>query len=153
MRFPAKAASLGAAVSRPASRERARAVPGSLGTVGRFALLALVLGLAALLPVIQSSSVTSTGYRVRQLERQNALQEARVAALEAEVAQLSSRDRVERRARELGMVPAQDPVYIQVDTPGPGALHVPRRYTPPLPAADPADRTWWETLVDAVRFW
>ncbi|HEY8490892.1 MAG TPA: septum formation initiator family protein [Dehalococcoidia bacterium] len=152
MRPLTKAASLGA-IGRPASRERARAVPGSLGTAGRFALLASVLGLAALLPVIQSSSVTTAGYRVRQLQQENARQEAEVAALEAEVARLSSRERIEQRARDLGMVPVQDPLYIEVDAPGPGALHVPRRYTPPPPTAEPADRSWWEPLLDAVRFW
>jgi hypothetical protein len=115
--------------------------------------VAVVLGLAALLPVIQSSGVTTTGYRVRQLEQANVTWEARVASLEAEVAELSSQDRIEQRARELGMVPVEDPVYVQVEETGPGALHVPRRYTPPSPTTQPADRNWWEVLRDLVAFW
>ena len=65
----------------------------------------LVIALVGLLQVIQTSGVTSTGYSLRSLEQERLARQAQVHQLEAEVAALTSMERIESEARgRLGMV-------------------------------------------------
>jgi cell division protein FtsL len=112
--------------------------------------IAAVLTVAAaiaLLQVFQSSSFANTGQSIQKLEAQRLDSSARVHQLEAEVAALSSLDRIERNARDrLGMVPARNITYVQVAVPAPDDPLLPRPVLSPAPV--PAARpSLWHRLL------
>jgi cell division protein FtsB len=105
----------------------------------------------ALLQVIQSSSFAHTGYRIQQLEAERTTRAAAINQLEAEVAALSSLDRVERAARErLDMVPARNLTYIAVDVESPSGPLLPRPILSPSPAPPGDVEPWWQSLLKAL---
>jgi len=108
----------------------------------------------ALLQVAQSSGFAHTGQSLQRLERQKADLEAQVHELEAEVAALSSLERVERAARDrLAMVPPTSTGYVSVNVAPPDRLLLPRPIISAQPAG-PADGAlpWWQGLVQALPF-
>ncbi len=116
------------------ARKQQAAAPGVLRSPALPALLtlaALAIGVAALLPLIQSSSATTTAGEVRTLEIERNDMRARLRALELEVAQMGSLGRIEQEAAaRFGMGPAKQQHYIAIDAP---AL-APRKIPEPLPA-------------------
>jgi cell division protein FtsB len=117
--------------------------------------IALVsVGLAGLLPLLQSSQTTTTGYNIRQLERQRNDWEARSHELEAEIASLAALDRIEEEARErLQMEAPARTVYITVDVPRPESQPVPDRFLPSKEQESAKeDRSWWQSLLDRLPF-
>jgi cell division protein FtsL len=104
----------------------------------------------ALLQVMQSSGFANTGQKLQRLEQERATLASQNHELEAEVAALSSLDRVERAARErLEMVPAARIEHVSV------AIEAPARPLLPRPLAGPSaraseDEPWWRSLLDAV---
>ncbi len=113
------------------------------------AALALATAIA-LLQVVQSSGQANTGQKLQRLERERVELAAENRELEAEVAALSSLDRVERAARErLGMVQARKVDYVSVAVEAPSGPLLPR----PLIEAAPVDRPaepWWRSLFKAL---
>jgi cell division protein FtsL len=108
----------------------------------------VVIGLAGLLPLIQSSQVTSTSSDIRQLERARNDWQARLQELQAEVAFLGSLDRIEKEARErLGMVSPSETVYIVVDEPAPDTQPVPLRFLPTEKEQPHQEDSWWESIL------
>ena len=94
-------------------------------------LAAVVIGVAALLPLIQSSSATSTAGEVRTLEIERNDQRARLRALELEVAQMGSLGRIEQEAAaRFKMGPAKQQHYIAIDAPALEPRKIPSRYLP-----------------------
>jgi cell division protein FtsL len=117
--------------------------------------IALVaVGLAGLLPLLQSSQTTTTGYNIRQLERQRNDWQARIHELEAEIASLAALDRIEREARErLNMQPPEDTLYLTVDVARPESQPVPDRFLPPKKQETvKEDQSWWQSLLDLLPF-
>jgi cell division protein FtsL len=115
--------------------------------------IALVaVGLAALLPLLQSSQATTTGYSIRQLERQRNDWEARIHELEAEVASLASLDRIEKDAHDrLNMQAPEDTVYITVHVASPESQPIPERFLPPKnQETSQPDKSWWQSLLDLL---
>jgi cell division protein FtsL len=111
----------------------------------------VVIGLAGLLPLIQSSRVTSTSSDIRRLERTRNDWQARLQELQAGVAFLGSLDRIEKEARErLGMAPPSETVYVIVDAPAPETQLVPLRFLPPKNEQPPQEDSWWESLLDKL---
>ena len=112
--------------------------------------IAAVLTVAAaiaLLQVVQSSSFANTGQQIQGLETQKLDSTARVHQLEAEVAALSSLDRIERNARDrLGMVPARNIMYVQVAVPAPEDPLLPRPVLT-APSSRVSHPTIWQRLV------
>ncbi len=109
----------------------------------------------ALLQVFQSGSSVHTGLSLQRLERQQADLTASVHELEAQVAALSSLDRVERAARErLGFVPAKSILYLEVATEAPGGLlGPPPSIAAPAAAASESEAVpWWRDLLRATPF-
>jgi cell division protein FtsL len=133
---------------RPAPSAKGR--PLSMPLVLTIALVAV--GLAALLPLLQSSQATTTGYNIRELERQRNDWEARIHELEAEVASLASLDRIENEAHErLNMQAPEDTLYITVDLPAPDSQPIPERFLPPKSQeASPTHKSWWRSLLDQL---
>jgi hypothetical protein len=109
----------------------------------------LVASLGAALPVLQHSIATSRGFDSQLLDARQAQLQGEIRALEAAVARLASLDRVEQRANELGMVPAEDPLYVTVDEPGPAPAKVPAELLPRAVPAEPDDPApWWRMSVN-----
>jgi cell division protein FtsB len=111
----------------------------------------VIVGLAALLPVLQTSSATERGAAIRRLEQQKTVLQAEVNETEAEIAVLASTDRIGREARlRLGMVDADVILYVPLEGAAPRQT-VPERYLPidttPPPAAE---SPWWRRLADML---
>jgi cell division protein FtsL len=134
---------------RPAPRTKGR--PLSMPVVLTIALVAV--GLAGLLPLLQSSQTTTTGYSIRQLERQRNDWEARIHELEAEIASLAALDRVEEEARQrLDMQTPEDTVYLSVDVASPESQPIPDRFLPPKQETVKEQQSWWQSLLDLLPF-
>jgi cell division protein FtsL len=125
-----------------------------LGMPAVLTIALVAVGLAGLLPLLQSSQTTTTGYSVRQLERQRNDWEARIHELEAEIASLASLDRIDKEARErLHMQTPEDTVYLTVDVPSPESQPVPDRFLPPKNQPTiKEDQSWWQSLLDLLPF-
>jgi len=138
------------AIDRPFARPSFR--PWSL-----WRLLALAFGAVALLgllQVIQTSDATSTAYTIDRLEQERLDWSAQVHSLEAEVASLTSLDRVEREARDrLGMVPAENVLYLGVDVPPPQQQLLPRRFSASEPSVSEPGTSWWQALLKLLPFY
>ena len=95
---------------------------------------AMVVGLAALLPLVQSSSATTMAGKVRQLEQERADWQARVREAELGVATLGSLNRIEREAKiRLKMTQPATVHYISADAPPPEPRKLPGRFLPAAP--------------------
>lgn len=121
-------------------------------TVAGAALATLVL--ASLWQVLQTSDATTTGFEIQRLERQREALQAEVHGLEADVAELSSLERIDREARErLGLVPPAQTVYLDVGRPVPERQGIPTRYQP-APVGDLPGETarepWWRGALRAL---
>lgn len=113
-------------------------------------LAALAIGVAALLPLIQSSSATSTAGEVRTLEAERTDWRARLRALELEVAQMGSLDRIEQEAGvRFGMGLPKQQHYIAIDAPGLAPRKIPSRYLPE--ETEPASDS--PSLIEDVIDW
>lgn len=115
---------------------------------------AAILVLASLWQVLQTSDATTTGFTIQRLERQRDALQAEVHGLEAEVAALSSLDRIDREARErLGLVPPARTMYLDLDRPVPDRQGIPTRYQPaPVDEAAPGPprESWWRGVLRAL---
>ncbi len=146
------------AIDRPATRPSSAVAPRGLGDLRRILLPAfVVLSLLGLVQVSQVGDATSTGYAIRRLEQQRQDWDAQVRQLEAEVAALTSLERVEREARDrLGLVPAGNSVYLNVSVPPPEQQLVPRRYVSSEVAGPPTQNSggsWWQSLLKLLPFY
>jgi cell division protein FtsL len=105
----------------------------------------------ALLQVVQSSSFANTGQQIQRLELEKQSRTAEIRDMEAQVAALSSLDRIERSARnQLGMVPAARIEHISVNAAAPGVPLLPRPILNPVRPAAPATEPWWQSLFKAL---
>lgn len=118
----------------------------------RFLVAALILvGLAALLPVLVTSTATERGAALRSLEQQRAELRASVEGLEAEIAVLTSTDHIARDAKlRLGMVEPDRILYVTVEGAAPSTT-IPERLLSSTSDSDtePSD-PWWRRLVDLL---
>ncbi len=108
-----------------------------------------IVGLTALLPVIQSSMVTSEGFSMQRSQEQVANLNGQISILESEIGQMTSLGRIEQRAQEIGLQPpASDPEFIHVDVPGPAPAKIPASYLPAPATTQEHPQTWWQSLFD-----
>lgn len=115
---------------------RGRRVP-ALSTV----LASAMVAAAALMPVVQSTLATTTGYETQRLEQQRNDLQAAIYQQQTEIAQLGSLERVDREARErLKMAPATGGIAITVNRPPSISGEVPARYLPAEEEAPPPAR-------------
>jgi cell division protein FtsL len=114
-------------------------------------LAALVIGVAALLPLVQSSGATSIAGNIHLLEQQKTDAQARLRELEVEVAQLGSLNRIEQEAKaRFKMGPPNEVHYIRVDAPAPQEDRLPSRFLPPQPQHADNGSSLWEDLFGWV---
>lgn len=143
-----------AAINHPlGGQRRGIPVPGGVSGVNWWLIAALlVASAAAMLPVIQNSSATSEGFDLQAYQAREAALQADISLLEADVARLTSLKRIERRAREIGLVEATDPIFVAVNEPGPAPAKLPAEYLPrPEPQRAEPD-PWWKPLVNWLPF-
>jgi len=114
----------------------------------------VAVGLAGLLPLLQSSQTTTIGHNIRQLERQRNDWQARIHELEAEIASLAALDRIDKEARQrLDMQTPEHTVYLSVDVPSPETQPVPARFfSPDKQQTVTEDESWWQSLLDLLPF-
>lgn len=130
---------------------RGAAQPGA-STSTLVAVTALA-GLAALLLVVQNSTITTAGYEVRHLETKRDAWRQLNYQLEAEVAALQSLSRVEREAKErLGMIAAKSRIFLTIEgisAPERGAEDLPPGF---VPATARQAVPWWRSLLERLNF-
>jgi hypothetical protein len=143
-----------AAINHPLGRShrRAAATAGrlrpALGHTNWWLLSAFViLGVSAMLPVVQNSTATTRGFEIKVLQAEQARLQGDIRVLESDVATLTSLERVQRRAAEIGLFPAQRPIYLTVAEAGPAPAKIPAEYLPgPAPQTGGAE-SWWRSLL------
>lgn len=119
-----------ATINFPLPRQRA-AAPARLpkGVVNPWIIAGMaVLGVSAVLPVLQDSTATSRGFQIQDIQASNAKLESQISQGEADVASLTSLARIQRRATEIGLIPGQNPIYLTVNEPGPAPAKLPAEY-------------------------
>ena len=108
----------------------------------------------ALIQVLQSSSIAHSAQGMRLLELRKSISQAEIHQLEADIAVLSSLDRIERSARDrLGMTPAENVTYLSVSVPAPAGLLLPRPLSPVALDSETTgsdSESWWQALVRAL---
>ena len=141
-----------AAINPPSGQRRSLPVPVRLPAFNGWVLAAIVIaGLAAMLPVLQNSTATSRGFDVQRLQNEQTRINGDIRLLEADVAQLTSLPRIQRRAAEIGLGPAETPIYVTIDEPGPAPAKIPAEYLPgPAPKTDEPE-SWLHSLLKWVR--
>ncbi|MBP2402395.1 FtsB family cell division protein [Streptomyces syringium] len=104
-------------------------------------LVVVLLGSGLLSLLVLNSSLNQGSFELSRLQRKTTELTDEQQALQQEVDQLAAPDALERRARELGMVPGGSPVFLDPDgtvhgAPSPAAAD-PASLTTPLEAATP----------------
>lgn len=112
-------------IPRPLSRPLAQPLNLRPLLIAAFSVIAII----GVLQVVQTSDATTTGYSLRDLDRQRADKLADIHQLEAEIAALTSIERVESEARgRLGMAPAEDVITLEVHEQPPEQQPLPERF-------------------------
>ena len=137
-----------ATIHRPYGIPHAGDLRNPLGGINRWLVGAVFLaGVMALLPVMQNSWVTSQGFDLQAIEQQKAATRGQMSLIETDVARLTSLSRIERRATEMGLVPAFDPIYVSVDVAGPAPAKIPAEYLPGPAVQTSETAPWWRSLL------
>jgi len=136
--------------------------------IGSLLILVLV-SLLGWLYLTQASQVTTTGYRIYELERERACLQRENAKLMLEIAEMERLEVVEARARQLGFVPPEQVEYLVVADYPPD--HPPSGPLAPVFGGEnlalnssQQDRTgdeavvtglagWWEEMVYQFNIW
>jgi hypothetical protein len=136
--------------------------------IGSLLILVLV-SLLGWLYLTQASQVTTTGYRIYELERERARLQRENAKLRLEIAELERLEVVGVRVRQLGFVPPDQVEYLVVadypsDHPSSGqlaatfgeenlALDSPQQEKMGNEARGAALAGWWEKMVSQFNIW
>ena len=117
-------------------------------------IAAMVVGIAALLPLLQSSETTSTAGNILALESEKAGWQTQLQELELTVAGMGSLDHIERESRRrFKMTTPEEVVYILVDSPPPEARRIPSRYFAQAETVETGTgSSIWEDLVGWLPF-
>jgi len=114
----------------------------------------VLLGVGSTLPVLQNSASTARGFDIRALEAEQARLRTDISLLEADVARLTTIDRIERRAAQLGLARAgEPPIFVEVDVPGPAPAQIPTEYLPGSVLEEPGPRPGWQNFLSKLFFW
>ncbi len=127
---------------------------------------AVVVAAIGLLRVMQTSQVTTASFAMQSLQQEKLELETSVRQLEAEVASLSSLDRIERDAKRLGLELPLRVSYLSVNVAWPTTADdiLPARFAlaeVEAPAAgsaaddvdgSPESSGWWQDLLNLLPF-
>ena len=110
------------------------------------------LTLAAVIPILQASSATSTSAELLALDDQHAALQAEVRLIASQVGELASLQRVEDAARErLSLTPAQPTTVLHIDAAPPPRV-LPRRLLPFETTTFPSEHEWWQQALELIVF-
>jgi cell division protein FtsL len=113
----------------------------------------LVVASLGLLQVIQTSNATTTGYNLQRLEDERSATQAEVHQLEAEVAVLTSIDRIAKEAGDrLGMAPAGNTMTLEVHKQPPAQQLIPLRFVAASKTPEIKTSSWWQKLLGLLPF-
>ncbi len=123
---------------------------------GPFLLIAVTaLVIVGLLRVVQTSQATTAGFAVQVLQQDKLEVETALRQLEADVALLSSLERIEREAQRLGLAPPSAQASVRVNVALPAANALPTRFVPEEDAEESAGSgatSWWRSLLKPLPF-
>lgn len=140
-----------AAINHPLGHGRRLPLPVPFGKPNWWVLSAVaVAGLGAMLPVIQNSTATSRGFDIQRDAVRQAKLNGEISLVESDVARLTSLNRIERRAREIGLGPTDNPIYIKIDEAGPAPAKIPSEYLLPAAPSAVTPDSWWRSLVNLL---
>lgn len=117
------------ALDHPAPRTRGLSLP-RLGVSGWVIAGALIVSAGALAPVIQNSLMTTQGRNIEVLQQEQKALQVEMRQLEAEIARLTSIERVGRRASEIGLVPNAAATFVTIGEAGPEPPKIPAEHLP-----------------------
>lgn len=138
-----------AAINHPLGGSRRFPIPAPFGKPNWWVIGgAFIAGAGAMLPVLQNSAATSEGFSAQRYQAEQAQLKGEISGLEADVAQLTSLARIQRRAAELGLGPGENPVYVTVEEPGPEPAKIPAEYLPKTAPHQEAPAPWWRSFLD-----
>ena len=119
------------AIDRPAPQaSQGRLALPQLSASGWMLAGVLIVAASAMAAVFQNSSMTSQGFNLEELRAEADALRAELRLLEADVARLTSIERVARRARELDLFPGVNAIYVTVAEAGPAPPNIPAEYLP-----------------------
>lgn len=140
-----------AAINHPLGRGRRLPLPVPLGRPNWWVLSAVAIaGMGAMLPVIQNSTATSRGFDIQRGAARQTKLNGEISLVESDVARLTSLTRIERRAKEIGLSPTDNPIYISIDEAGPAPAKIPSEYLLPVAAKAEPPVSWWRSLVSLL---
>ena len=118
----------------PMATPHNRPILGSFSAAVSLLIAVALIVAATLLPVMQDSDATTTGYAIRNNQQELADQNAQTYNIQAEIARLSSMERIRQQATQLGMVPApRQTESVVINAAAPIETLLPRRYVPQPP--------------------
>ena len=144
-----------AILNRTIARSQAKEATPPLRAGPLLAAAGLAVIAIAVLQLYQTSRATTASFNMKQLEQQKLELDTSVRQLEAEVAALSSLQRVEQEAGRLGLQPAGARASVQVNVaPPPEGVGLPTRYEPKTEEAEVGgqDAPWWQKLRKLLPF-
>lgn len=106
----------------------------------------LIAGTSAMLPVFQNSMATSEGFHMQSAQAEQAQLRGDISVLESDVGQLTSLERIQRRAQEIGLSPSDNPIFVHVDEAGPAPAKIPAEYLPAPTPQRVAPQSWWQSF-------
>ena len=114
-------------------------------------IAAMMVGFAAMLPLVQSSGSTSTAGQIGQLQQERADWQARLQEQEIKVAQLGSLAHIEQEAKtRLKMEAPKSIRYIRVDAAAPVPHHLPSRFLPQPTPESHTGSSLWDDIIDRL---
>ncbi len=123
------------------------------GPILLIAVAALVI--VGLLRVVQTSQATTAGFAVQALKQDKLELETALRQLEADVAMLSSLERIEQEARRLGLALPAAQASVRVNVASPVENTLPTRFAPAEDAEESAGSgatSWWRSLLKPLPF-
>jgi cell division protein FtsL len=116
---------------------------GQVRLASRFILVTLLVCLGSIVWLSQTSTLVSLGYGIARMEKQKAQLDVDAQRMKSQIAQYESPQRIEEEAKsKLGMVPAQNAVYVNIPASPPEST--PAASTNPYIA--PVTK-WWQELT------
>lgn len=142
-------------INRFAVGDRAQRLPQLSGLTALLPTTVALISLASLLLLVQTSRVTSAGYDIGRLEKTREEWKQRIYQLESEIADLQSLEHIKYIAEnELGMVPATQHFYIEIDEPS-QVNHAPEMHSPAYekPELEIQATGWWQKVLNFITLW
>ena len=127
-------------------------------------LIAGAIAVIGLLRVVQTSQATTASFAIQSLQQEQLERETTVRQLEAEIASLSSLERIERDAQRLGLTRPDETYHVTVNAAWPVTAEdvLPARFAPAGEedsaggesgaTGSPESSGWWQDFLELLPF-